>query len=36
MEHGKFYTAEALRGLNAAYDAEYGITSLETDRKSVV
>lgn len=32
MEHGKFYTAEALRGLNAAYDAEYGITSLETDK----
>lgn len=32
MEHGNFYTAEALRGLNAAYDAEYGITSLETDK----
>lgn len=32
MEHGKFYTAEALKGLNAAYDAEYGITSLETDK----
>ena len=32
MEHGKFYTAEALRDLNAAYDAEYGITSLETDK----
>lgn len=32
MEHGKFYTAEALRDLNAAYDAEYRITSLETDK----